>query len=1591
MATILDLGKLRFHFAGDWNVATTYEVNDIVKYGGNVYVYSNVVRTAANLPTDPAYWVLMVEGFKFRETWDNTISYRVGDGVAHGGVVYIAVADSQGQTPPNAAYWSQFADGIQWEGTYAPSTTYQANDVVKYGAQVYIATQDSTGNLPTNTSYWETFVTGISSEGVYNASTAYVPGDLVAYGANIYRCTAESTGTLPTNVGYFELFSTGNDFKGVWNTATAYLIGETVRFGGNTYEAVSDNQAFSPDTNPGVWKEFTTGVNARGEWVTSTFYAINDVVNYGGNTFIVAVSHTSGTFNTDLAAIPSKWTKFNSGVRYVGAWAAGTTYIKDDIVSESVSTYIATEDHIAGADFFIDNGNGKWNSFVVGASYVLPAATGQAGKYLQTPDGVNYSWQFSGANDKIFYVSEDSTSSADDVNHGTAIDYAFASLKYTCEYINADIANRTPATIFIKDGTYNEQLPIHIPVNVTIVGDGQRNCIIQPDTVNDNGYGIGISDDGVTPNSQSTMLYVNSGTMIEGVLLRGMTGFEDTVPSDITQSTVRGVFLRIEPGATLLKSPYIKESSAFSSGGVGAIVDGSVVAAGTAGSMVFHTFTQVHDGGVGFWIKDNGLSEIVSCFTYYNDYGYAATGGGKIRALNGNNSYGEYGAVSQGFDTSEYPLSGYVYGDTVEYVAATLNTTDGFTVGDIITGADADSESVLVTGISIDQQALITTESVATVTAITAANPASVTATAHGFSTNDIITLAAVVGMTEVNTIAYTITVVDANTFTLGVDSTAYTAYTSGGTATKGGAHGLSEGQDLAFGTVVETEWQALLGSHQTASMYNRTWYADVVSTTSFRLCSNSDMTNYLDTRAVAGWGFVTVTVSDATRSNPVILTMPSHGYANGQLIQNVNGVSGMTQLNGNDYYAGNITGNTVELYTDSGLTTTVDGTGFTAYTSGGTATRILNGTVLTNAKIITTKYTAKVANIQTNLNPGTKHRLLINDIQHGYAGKTIKVAVYNNGHGNRYTFDGQESQAIKMDTKHRMYIFEQNDVSNVGHPMYFSTTADGEHAGGTEHNVAKDAAAGLGNGSSVEYWLDGLKVTDRAAYIAGFDVATAREVRVVGSVADLYAVCSVHPKMAGGRRYTPQSAPGGASYDHTTGVMVLDISTHTLTLGSYVKLDNESLTFTCAYDGNTVQIAYPKASSAGVFETYLPVLAVTSTTITINVGKATGDAAGSNHTFVSATSECIKPIGVYPTIKYTTTTQHSSADEFREQGHGPKVYPFANNSVITAQDGQFATLTNTADPANQGQFGFAMVLGGLSHVPVAGGSLEFVTAPTLNPVDNADIAQEVNTGADTLTYIITSVSEYIKEANDTQGGTVTVTLATEKQNTNNTFNGQRFNVRYRYSQVRLTGHDFLSIGTGNKASSNYPGVPTQNAAQGREVTESYPGRVYYVSTDQDGNFRVGSYFRVDQATGRATLDASAFDLAGLTSLRLGSIGAQLGENINEFSSDGALTGNSNLAVPTEQAVKTYVDTKTGVAIAAISVAALAKAFDISNVTRNAIGQLTSAVNQGVTYSSITYTGSNITQYTETSANGTAQTVTMTYDANNIVQSVVIS
>jgi hypothetical protein len=69
-----------------------------------------------------------------------------------------------------------------------------------------------------------------------------------------------------------------------------------------------------------------------------------------------------------------------------------------------------------------------------------------------------------------------------------------------------------------------------------------------------------------------------------------------------------------------------------------------------------------------------------------------------------------------------------------------------------------------------------------TTTAITQAADAQVTANAHGLVVGDFVVLSGVVGMTQINNvIATVISVIDANNVTIDTDSTAFTAYSSGG------------------------------------------------------------------------------------------------------------------------------------------------------------------------------------------------------------------------------------------------------------------------------------------------------------------------------------------------------------------------------------------------------------------------------------------------------------------------------------------------------------------------------------------------------------------------------------------------------------------------------------------------------------------------------------------------------------------------------------------------------------------------------------------------------------------------------------------
>ncbi len=112
------------------------------------------------------------------------------------------------------------------------------------------------------------------------------------------------------------------------------------------------------------------------------------------------------------------------------------------------------------------------------------------------------------------------------------------------------------------------------------------------------------------------------------------------------------------------------------------------------------------------------------------------------------------------------------------------------------------------------------------ITGASKANPCVITSTAHTLLTGDTIKISGVVGMTELNGNTYTVTKINANSFSIGVDSTTYTIYTSGGVFAYEGDY-ATENKTVSFrddtGTAAVKFYVGTVGETTIASMVNWT------------------------------------------------------------------------------------------------------------------------------------------------------------------------------------------------------------------------------------------------------------------------------------------------------------------------------------------------------------------------------------------------------------------------------------------------------------------------------------------------------------------------------------------------------------------------------------------------------------------------------------------------------------------------------------------------------------------------------------------------------------------------------------------------
>ena len=239
--------------------------------------------------------------------------------------------------------------------------------------------------------------------------------------------------------------------------------------------------------------------------------------------------------------------------------------------------------------------------------------------------------------------------------------------------------------------------------------------------------------------------------------------------------------------------------------------------------------------------------------------------------------------------------------------------------------------------------------------------------------------------------------------------------------------------------------------------------------------------------------------------------------------------------------------------------------------------------------------------------------------------------------------------------------------------------------------------------------------------------------------------------------------------------------------------------------------------------------------------------------------------------------------------GNGALANPtFVNRGTGYSTTSTVVTITGDGY-ADTYQVGLNLILKNLASVPLVGSNLSIAGNDQVYKITNA-------------TVVFGSTAPFIE---------ATVQVSPEMTTGKSPANGAVFELRQLYSQCRVTNHDFLLVGTGNKATANYPYTDITTAKVNQQAVETNQGHVFYTSTDENGNFTVGGLFGVQQATGTVTLSATQFGLSGLETLSLG--GIAVGSSsvvINQFSTDNTFAANSDAIIPTQRAIKSYLTSR---------------------------------------------------------------------------------
>ena len=382
-------------WTGDWNVSTFYKLNDVVKYGGLLYIcndsHTSTATIASGLEADQAKWTVYAEGFDWKNSWTTSTRYKVNDLVKYGGYTYVcnlyhtSASTAASGLEADQAKWDTFNPGVEYKGTWTTAVRYKLNDVVKYGAGLWICvtqhTADAAFLTDSTAGRWSQFTEGAEFESTWNNATLYQPGDIVAYGGNQFiaktvHTAASATETPTTQASRWDLYSEGFKFQSAWTNTISYKIGEVVSIGGYTYLAAQDSPSntytvtavtastdtFTIASTTGIVVGMTvrfTGTTFGNVFTTARYYVktvaagnITVSTTPDGTTFNITAD-AAGTMTATVSAEPPNttyWSRLNAGISWQGLWSDDRDYLLGDAVRFGANAYICLLAHRSEGD-----------------------------------------------------------------------------------------------------------------------------------------------------------------------------------------------------------------------------------------------------------------------------------------------------------------------------------------------------------------------------------------------------------------------------------------------------------------------------------------------------------------------------------------------------------------------------------------------------------------------------------------------------------------------------------------------------------------------------------------------------------------------------------------------------------------------------------------------------------------------------------------------------------------------------------------------------------------------------------------------------------------------------------------------------------------------------------------------------------------------------------------------------------------------------------------------------------------------------------------------------------------------------------------